>query len=123
VASGTGHSIDRVHADGWLIPYYHDAQNEGHVLEKNMVFSVEPFICAGSGEGTRLTNNTRSAVTADDSLAVYWEHIVAVTDTGCEVLDLRDREDVTFYDHRRVEPPVLGSAATEPAGKKVGQPV
>jgi hypothetical protein len=79
VASGTGHSIGQVHADGWLIPYYHDPRNEGHVLEKNMVFSVEPFICAGSGEGTRLTNNTRSAVTADDSLAVYWEHIVAVT--------------------------------------------
>jgi methionyl aminopeptidase len=46
-----------------------------------------------------LSNNTRSAVTVDDSLAVYWEHVVAVTDTGCEVLDLRDGEDITFYDH------------------------
>jgi methionyl aminopeptidase len=25
--------------------------------------------------------------------------VVAVTDTGCEVLDLREDEDVTFYDH------------------------
>jgi methionyl aminopeptidase len=100
VPSGTGHSIGQVHADGWLIPYYHDPRNEGRVLEKNMVITVEPFICAGSGEGTRLSNNTRSAVTVDDSLAVYWEHVVAVTDTGCEVLDLRDGEDVTFYDHR-----------------------
>jgi methionyl aminopeptidase len=100
VPSGTGHSIGQVHADGWLIPYYHDPRNEGRVLEKNMVITVEPFICAGSGEGTRLPNNTRSAVTVDDSLAVYWEHVVAVTDTGCEVLDLRDGEDITFYDHR-----------------------
>jgi len=45
-------------------------------------------------------DNTRSAVTVDKSLAVYWEHVVAVTDTGCEVLDLREDEDVTFYDHR-----------------------
>jgi methionine aminopeptidase len=42
---------------------------------------------------------TRSGVTVDKSLAVYWEHVVAVTDTGCEVLDLREDEDVTFYDH------------------------
>jgi len=100
VPSGTGHSIGQVHADGWLIPYYHDPRNEGRVLEKNMVITVEPFICAGSGEGTRLSNNTRTAVTVDASLAVYWEHVVAVTDTGCEVLDLRDAEDITFYDHR-----------------------
>src|SRR3984885_1896 len=100
VPSGTGHSCGQVHADGWLIPYYHDPRNEGRVLEKNMVITVEPFICAGSGEGTRLSNNTRSAVTVDDSLAVYWEHVVAVTDTGCEVLDLRDGEDITLYDHR-----------------------
>ncbi|MEZ0053800.1 methionyl aminopeptidase [Mycobacterium sp. MAA66] len=100
VANGTGHSIGQVHADGWLIPYYHDPRNEGRVLEKGMVITVEPFICAGSGEGIRLPNNTRSAVTTDKTLAVYWEHVVAVTDTGCEVLDLRDGEDVTFYDHR-----------------------
>jgi methionyl aminopeptidase len=75
VASGTGHSIGQVHADGWLIPYYHDPRNEGRVLQKNMVITVEPFICAGSGEGARLPNDTRSAVTADNSLAVYWEHV------------------------------------------------
>ena len=100
VSGGTGHSIGRAHADGWLIPYYRDPRNEGRVLEKDMVITVEPFICAGSGEGIRLSDNTRSGVTADNSLAVYWEHVVAVTDTGCEVLDLRDGEDVTFYDHR-----------------------
>ena len=79
---------------------YHDPHNEGRVLEKGMVITVEPFICAGSGEGIRLSDNTRSGITADNSLAAYWEHVVAVTDTGCEVLDLRDGEDVTFYDHR-----------------------
>ncbi|GGX20754.1 M24 family metallopeptidase [Streptomyces noursei] len=101
VDSATGHSIGQVHADGWLIPYYEDERNEGRVLQKGMVITVEPFLCAGSGEGMRLPDATRSAVTADSSLAVYWEHVVAVTDSGCEVLDLREGEDVTFYDHRR----------------------
>jgi len=31
-------------------------------------------------------------VTTDGTPACYWEHIVAVTDIGCEVLDLRDGE-------------------------------
>jgi methionyl aminopeptidase len=100
VPSGTGHSTGQVHADGWLIPYYKDPRNEGRVLEKGMVITVEPFICAGNGEGIRLANATRSAQTADKSLAVYWEHVVAVTDDGCEVLDLRDGEDITFYEAR-----------------------
>lgn len=100
VPSGTGHSTGQVHADGWLIPYYRSATNDGRVLEKGMVITVEPFICAGSGEGIRLSNVTRSAQTADKSLAVYWEHVVAVTDNGCEILDLREGEDTTFYDGR-----------------------
>ena len=98
VDSATSHSIGQVHADGWLIPYYRDDRNIGRVLGKGMVVSVEPFICAGTGAGLRLANATKSAVTADNSLAVYWEHVVAVTDTGCEVLDLREGEDVTFYE-------------------------
>jgi methionyl aminopeptidase len=47
-----------------------------------------------------VANATRAAATADNSLAAYWEHVVAVTDHGCEVLDLREGEDVTFYDQR-----------------------
>src|ERR1700753_992812 len=104
VPSGTGHSCGQVHADGWVIPYYHDPRNEGRVLEKNMVITVAALICGGRGAATRLSNNPRSAVTVDKSLAVYWEHVVAVTDTGCEVLDLREDEDVTFYDHRKHKP-------------------
>lgn len=99
VASGTGHSIGQVHADGWLIPYYKDSRNEGRALEKGMVITVEPFICAGTGEGKRLDTPTRPAVTADGSLSVYWEHVVVVTDSGCDVLDLREGEDITFYPH------------------------
>ena len=54
---------------------------------------------SGRREGAQ-PDNTRSGVTVDKSLTVYWEHVVAVTVTGCEVLDLREDEDVTFYNHR-----------------------
>jgi methionyl aminopeptidase len=54
---------------------------------------------SGRREGAE-PDSTCSGATVDKSLAVYWEHVVAVTDTGCEVLDLREDEDVTFYDHR-----------------------
>ena len=68
----------------------------GHKRKRSLSNRV---LATGSGDGTRLPDNTRSGVTVDKSLAVYWEHVVAVTDTGCEVLDLREDEDVTFYDH------------------------
>jgi methionyl aminopeptidase len=40
-----------------------------------------------------LDNDVTSLVTTEGTPACYWEHIVAVTDTGCEVLDLRQGED------------------------------
>ena len=97
VPSGTGHSIGQIHADGWHIPFYSDKRNEGRVLQEGMVITIEPFLCAGQEKGLRLPNVTRTAVTADKSLACYWEHVVAITKDGCEVLDLRDGEDVAFY--------------------------
>lgn len=55
-----------------------------------MVITIEPFICAGSGEAAELIpNSLRSVKTKDNSLAAFWEHVVAVTKDGCEVLDLR----------------------------------
>ena len=96
VSSGTGHSIGKVHADGWHIPFYHDEIHNVRVLEEGMVITIEPFTCAGAPEGLRLPNVTKSAITADKSIACYWEHVVAVTKDGCEVLDLQEGEDITF---------------------------
>ena len=62
-----------------------------------MVITVEPFTCAGAPEGVGLPNVTKTAVTADGRLACYWEHVVAVTKDGCEILNLREGEDTTFY--------------------------
>jgi hypothetical protein len=69
---------------------------------------AEGFQLVGVDLAAKSTADWRQALTdmmnefvskgAPKSLAVYWEHVVAVTDTGCELLELRDGKDVTFYD-------------------------
>jgi|ERR1700730_7318933 methionyl aminopeptidase len=88
-----GHGIGREHNDGWFIPWRVGGLNEGRVLRKGMTFSVEIYLTPGSGEIVFLDNEVTSLVTADGAPASYWEHIVAVTDEGCEVLDLRAGEE------------------------------
>lgn len=87
-----GHSLGKVHMDGWLIPLYDTKINEGRVLKKGMVITIETFMSAGSGEAELLANDLGSGATKDNAYACYWEHAVAVTDTGCEILDLRKDE-------------------------------
>ncbi len=91
-----GHSIGREHNDGWFIPWKVCGLNEGRVVQDGMTFSIEIYLTTGSGELRFLTNDVASLVTADGAPAAYWEHIVAVTSTGCEVLDLRAGEDALW---------------------------
>jgi methionyl aminopeptidase len=88
-----GHSIGRHHNDGWIIPYRRSPVNAGRVLQPGMVFSVEAYVTSGSGEAVFLNNALSTIVTSDGAPACYWEHIVAVTDAGYEILDLRAGED------------------------------
>lgn len=87
----TGHSIGQSHCEGLFVPFY-GQPNTGHVLEEGMIITIEPFICAGTGEAEVLPIALRSVQTKDHSLAAFWEHVVAVTKDGCEILDLRPGE-------------------------------
>lgn len=87
-----GHSLGKRHMDGWLIPLYKSEINKDRVLRTGMVITIETFMSAGNGEAELVNNPLGSAVTKDDSYACYCEHAVAVTDTGCEILDLRSGE-------------------------------
>ena len=51
------------------------------------VFAVEPMVCAGS-DATEVLEDGWTVVTVDGSLAAHWEHTVAVTDDGPEILTL-----------------------------------
>jgi methionyl aminopeptidase len=52
-----------------------------------MVFTIEPMINAGRREIKELPDGW-TIVTKDRSLSAQWEHTIAVTDTGYEVLTL-----------------------------------
>lgn len=88
----TGHSLGQHHMDGWLVPLYNTPINQGRILKTGMVITIETFMSTGTGEALLLNNDLKSAVTKDNSFACYWEHAVAVTKNGCEILDLRSNE-------------------------------
>jgi methionyl aminopeptidase len=51
------------------------------------VLAVEPMVCTGGGD-TMVLDDGWTVVTLDGSWAAHWEHTVAVTDGGPEVLTL-----------------------------------
>jgi len=95
VAEGAGFSVVREyvgHAIGTAmheepqVPNYWPGQG-GPMLKPGMVFAVEPMVNAG-GPGTRVLEDGWSVVTADGRLSAHFEHTIAVTDDGPEVLTL-----------------------------------
>ena len=59
------------------------------VLRPGMTIAIEPMITmTKAGERTRILENDWTVVTVDGSLSAHFEHTVAVTDDGCEVLTL-----------------------------------
>ena len=57
----------------------------GLMLQEGMVFTIEPMINAGKA-GTRTLPDGWTVLTSDMSLSAQWEHMVAVTSTGFELL-------------------------------------
>ena len=95
VAEGAGFSIVREyvgHAIGTAmhedpqVPNYWPGR-PGPKLRTGMVLAVEPMVNAG-GPGTRLLADGWSVLTADGSLSAHFEHTVAITDDGPEVLTI-----------------------------------
>jgi methionyl aminopeptidase len=81
-----GHAIGTAMHEEPQVPNYWPG-NGGPVLKPGMVFAVEPMVNAGS-PATRLLEDGWSVVTADGSLSAHFEHTIAVTDDGPEVLTL-----------------------------------
>jgi methionyl aminopeptidase len=64
---------------------HYGQRGQGLVLEPGMVFTIEPMINAGKRDTQELADGW-TVVTRDRSLSAQWEHMVAVTETGHEVL-------------------------------------
>jgi methionyl aminopeptidase len=93
VAEGAGFSVVRGyvgHAIGTqmheepAVPNYWPG-TPGPKLRSGMVFAVEPMVNAG-GEETVVLEDGWTVITADGSLSAHFEHTIAVTDDGPEVL-------------------------------------
>jgi len=81
-----GHAIGTAMHEEPQVPNYGPA-GRGPRLRPGHVFAVEPMVNVG-GPGTRQLEDGWSVVTADGSLSAHFEHTIAVTDDGPEVLTL-----------------------------------
>ncbi|BEP55789.1 type I methionyl aminopeptidase [Variovorax sp. V118] len=79
-----GHGIGRIYHDEPQVLHF-GRRGEGLVLEPGMVFTIEPMLNAGRAETKQLADGW-TVVTKDRSLSAQWEHMVAVTADGYEVL-------------------------------------
>jgi methionyl aminopeptidase len=80
----SGHGVgSHLHEEPQVLNFY-DGQ-KGAKLKPRMTIAIEPMITAGSYEVKTLTDNW-TVVTADNSLAAHYEHTVAITDNGPDIL-------------------------------------
>ena len=79
-----GHGIGQIYHEDLQVLHY-GRPGEGLTLEPGMVFTIEPMINAGKREVRQLPDGW-TVVTRDRSLSAQWEHMVAVTPDGYEVL-------------------------------------
>jgi methionyl aminopeptidase len=83
-----GHGIGRNLHEDPQIPNY-GPPGRGPVLKPGLVIAVEPMVNMGGWE-TALRADHWTVVTADGSLSAHFEHTIAVTEDGHEVLTVRE---------------------------------
>lgn len=79
-----GHGIGQIYHDEPNVLHYGRA-GEGLKLAPGMVFTIEPMLNAGQRDIRHLPDGW-TVVTKDRSLSAQWEHMVAVTPDGYDVL-------------------------------------
>lgn len=82
----TGHGIGRqMHEDPQVLNY--GTAGKGMKLKEGMAICIEPMFNLGTHE-TRVLDDHWTVVTADGSISAHFEHTIAVTPDGPEVLTL-----------------------------------
>ena len=79
-----GHGIGQSLHEDPQIPNYGEP-GRGPALKPGMVLAIEPMVNLGGWE-TRVLDDDWTVVTADGSLSAHYEHTVALTEDGPEVL-------------------------------------
>ncbi|MDR4306947.1 type I methionyl aminopeptidase [Chelatococcus sambhunathii] len=84
-----GHGIGRLFHDEPNILHY-GRRGEGAPLKPGMLFTIEPMINLGRPH-VKILGDGWTAVTRDRSLSAQFEHMVGVTEDGCEVFTYSPR--------------------------------
>jgi methionyl aminopeptidase len=92
VRAFVGHGIGRALHEDPQIPNFGDP-GRGPQLRPGMVLAIEPMVTMGSWE-VKVLDDGWTAVTRDGSLAAHFEHTIAVTEAGPEVLTSRTGQPV-----------------------------
>jgi methionyl aminopeptidase len=82
-----GHGIGRDMHELPQIPNYGTA-GTGNMLKPGYVIAIEPMVNVGRPE-TKVLDDDWTVVTSDGKLSCYFEHTIAITESGPEVLTLR----------------------------------
>lgn len=85
-----GHGIGREMHEAPEVLHF-GKKGKGPKLEKGMVFTIEPMLNQGSSKIHHLEDDW-TVVTSDGKLSAQWEHTIAVTENGYEILTLRSEE-------------------------------
>lgn len=85
-----GHGIGReIHEDPQIDNL--KTTKDGAKLANGMVLCIEPILTMNPSGNINIID-TWNVVTEDGSPAVHWEHVVAITPSGPEILTLREEE-------------------------------
>lgn len=92
VRSLVGHGVGKSMHEDPQIPNF-GAPGRGPTLEEGMVFAIEPMVNVG-GFDVYVADDGWAIYTVDGSLSAHFEHTVAITAVGPQVLTRRNRENV-----------------------------
>jgi methionyl aminopeptidase len=84
----TGHGVGRQMHEPPQVLNYVSGDVDGEIeLEQGLVFAIEPMVQAGTAR-TKTLRDKWTVVSEDGSLAAHFEHTIAVTNNGPEILTL-----------------------------------
>jgi methionyl aminopeptidase len=82
-----GHGIGTAMHEEPQVPNYAGGPNSKYKMKEGLVLAIEPMVNAGTAE-TLLLDDGWTVVTRDGRRSAHFEHTIAVTDHGPEVLTL-----------------------------------
>jgi methionyl aminopeptidase len=89
VTDFAGHGIGRKLHEDPQVPNYFRAGMPNPRLQEGMVLAIEPMVNEGTAE-LEIMDDGWTAVTADRKLSAHFEHSIAITATGPEILSELD---------------------------------